>query len=105
MGHYAMGGERAVAIRQKPVQVGGSLPGCQDADASCEEWAASGESTPARGASAAALCVGFSHGLPALPHSGGRQLKALPCSPHRCRSPLPRATLCLQASATTTRCS
>ena len=47
VGHYAMGGERPVPIRVKPVEVG-SLPGCQNAEASCDDWAASGEAAPLR---------------------------------------------------------
>ena len=72
MGHYAMGGERPVPIRVKPVEVG-SLPGCQNAEASCDEWAASGESTAGVPAVLLQQNVVCWNRLPVLPQLWDRQ--------------------------------
>lgn len=47
VGHYAMGGEQAEAIEQKPqvVPKAPSADGCDDADELCEDWVAAGECT------------------------------------------------------------
>jgi len=43
VGHYAMGGEKPMPIKQRPQKVG-NVFGCEDEEEGCEGWAASGES-------------------------------------------------------------
>lgn len=89
VGHYAMGDETPVPMKQHTQRVG-NLLGCEDSDQSCEQWAANGEAC-ARAAAAGSPASGHAwnpmpaRALPApLPECARRG--SLPCGAGECEN-------------------